>query len=100
MAPVVDKVWNEKYSGNINDILNRCVSYPEGLDRISYRLDRISYMERIIEISNHDPANAARVLEEVSDAHGKYCSNTDVHTKLGESRETDQDNYVLSPSAY
>ena len=100
LAPVVDKVWNEKYSGNINDILNRCVSYPEGLDRISYRLDRISYMERIIEISNHDPANAARVLEEVSDAHGKYGSNTDVHTKLGESRETDQDNYVLSPSAY
>ncbi len=99
VTPVVDKVWNEKYSGNINDILNRCVSYPEGLDRISYKLDRISYMERIIEISNHDQANAARVLEEVSDAHEKYGTNPDIHTKVESSRKPGQEDYVLSQTA-
>jgi len=96
VAPVVDKVWNEKYSGNISDILNRCVSYPEGLDRISYKLDRISYMERIIEISNHDQTNAARVLEEVSDAHEKYGTNPDIHTKIEADSGIDQDNYSSS----
>jgi MoaA/NifB/PqqE/SkfB family radical SAM enzyme len=87
VAPVVDKVWNEKYAHNISDILNRCVSYPEGLDRISYRLDRISYMERIIEISGHDQTNAATVLEEASHAHEKYGTDVDIHTRLGESAE-------------
>ncbi len=55
-------------------------------------------MEHIIEISNHDQANAARVLEEVSDAHEKYGSNPDVHTKLGANQDTGQDSYVLSQS--
>lgn len=86
-ARVVDAVWREKYGKWIGDILARGQSYPEGIDRISYRLSRASFMERIVEISNHDQSYAARTLEEAAEACEKYAKEPDFHTKIDETRD-------------
>lgn len=79
---VVDAVWKEKYGKFIDDIITRRQSYPEGLDRISYRLNRDGFTERVVEIAGHDQANATRTLEEAAEACDKYAQNPELHTKI------------------
>jgi MoaA/NifB/PqqE/SkfB family radical SAM enzyme len=81
---VVDGLWQDKYGKCIDEILANRRSYPEGLDRISFRLNRKGYMKRIVEMAAYDQDNAVRTFEEANEASYMYAEKPGLHTKIEE----------------
>ncbi|MEA2102480.1 MAG: radical SAM protein [Thermodesulfobacteriota bacterium] len=92
VARVVDPIWEEKYQKNIADMLGRERSYPEGADRLTYRMDRQAFMDDASRFARNDPSYTEILLDEAKDAFESYEKNAIIHQKLDDfSDDTDQD---------
>ncbi|MBN1636796.1 MAG: radical SAM protein, partial [Deltaproteobacteria bacterium] len=87
VASVVDAVWKEKYQKNINDMLERKRSYPEGADRLSFRMDKTVFMQDLERYEQQDSTLARNILIEADDAYEQYERNRDIHSKLEEAQK-------------
>jgi len=87
VARVVDPVWREKYHKHMSGMLERKRSYPEGGDRLSYRLDRQTFMEEATRYVKNDPEYGEMFIDEAKEAYDQYEKDQDIHMKLEEDRE-------------
>ncbi len=92
-ARVVDPVWRDKYQKQIQDLLQRRRSYPEGLDRLGYRLNRETFLDTTENILKQDAAYTEVLLEEARQAHAEYQDNAELHMQTEKDFETAHDEY-------
>ena len=84
VAKVVDVVWKNKYQQNIAEMLERKRSYPEGTDRLAYRMDKTGFMQDLERYEQEDASLARNILVEAEDAYEQYELEGDIHMKLEE----------------
>ncbi|MCD6570080.1 MAG: radical SAM protein [Deltaproteobacteria bacterium] len=89
VARVIDPIWKERYQDYIADMLTRKQSYPEGSDRIAYRLDRKTFMDNIKRYASHDPDYATILLKEAEEAFSKYERDHELHMKNEDEEKAD-----------
>lgn len=99
-ARVIDPLWREKYQSKINDLYARKRSYGEGIDRIAYKLDRLSLLERIKHWAQNNPSFAKAMLDGLEFSSRRYGSDPQRHAifyKTGQPVEKTKDHTLSAP---
>lgn len=82
VAPLADKLYKERYQHKIDDVKARRCSYGEGIDRVEYDLDRVSFLEKIRHWAEKNPEFAKTMLESLEYADTRYGTDEKRHVQL------------------